>query len=403
MYHHPKSLIRSAHAALLPGQAIAVHAIDLQGEVPDWIHMVPAGTFSGRDGRGPYLNDQPDKVLEAFGAFGMDLPLDYEHQSLSAAEKVGPVPASGWGKELQSRDGHIWGRVEWTARAKEAIANKEVRYFSPVFIYEKKTGRIQALVGGGLTNNPNLYLQAVAHRLDSHTTATETHAMDLTERLIYLLNLPVTSTAEEIGQHLDRVKAKLASAAQSIGAQADAGLEALLEAMSAVGDARAQAAQALGLDSAAGLVTVLAAAQTLAADKAKVAQSMGLKPDAGLEALLTAAQAKGGGAADPANFVPRAEFDRVAQRLGELESAGKQKAIDEAVTAAMTAGKLAPASEPWARDYAARDLEGFRRFTETAPVVVAAHSHLPGGQPKNDETAEDELAAHIAGTVKTPA
>jgi hypothetical protein len=233
--------------------------------------------------------------------------------------------------------------------------------------------------------------------------------MDLMERLIYMLNLPITTTADELAAQLDKVKTMVGAAAQSIGAQADAGLVALLESMSAVGDARTQAAQALGLDSAAGLVTVLAAAQTLAADKTKVAQSMGLQPDAGLEAMLTAAQSMGGGAADPANFVPRAEFDRVAQRLGEMENAGKTKEVNELVAMAMTNGpdgkgpRIAPTSEKWARDYAARDLEGFRTFLASAPVVVAAHSHLPSGQPQTDETAEDELAAHIAGTAKAPA
>lgn len=130
-------------------------------EPPEWVELVPAGTFSGRDGRGPFILDI-DAVLAAFVKGGIDLPIDYDHQTLDADAKAGPVPAAGWIKELQARDGALWGRVEWTPRAAELIANKEYRYLSPVFRHDKK-GRVLALEGAGLTHYPNLYLQPVAH------------------------------------------------------------------------------------------------------------------------------------------------------------------------------------------------------------------------------------------------
>jgi len=179
---------------------------------PEWVHLIPAGTFSGRDGRGPYTLDA-QAVLAAFAANGADLPIDYDHQSLTAEEKSGPVPAAGWIKELQAREDGIWARVEWTPRAAELLANKEYRYLSPVFRYQAKTGRVVALTGAGLTHNPNLYLQATASRKESHAVD------ELLERLIYMLNLPVTATPEEVAAELqkliDRLKTAEAAAAQA--------------------------------------------------------------------------------------------------------------------------------------------------------------------------------------------
>jgi phage I-like protein len=156
---------------------------------PEWVHLIPAGTFSGRDGRGPYKLDAK-AVLDAFAANGADLPVDYDHQSLTADEKAGPVPAAGWIKELQSREDGIWARVEWTPRATELLAHKEYRYLSPVFRYQAKDGRVVAMSGAGLTHNPNLYLQAAASRKESHT-------MTIPEKLAAMLGVPADCTEDD--------------------------------------------------------------------------------------------------------------------------------------------------------------------------------------------------------------
>ncbi|TDQ40970.1 phage protease [Tepidicella xavieri] len=128
---------------------------------PEWVELIPAGDFSGRDGRGPYRLDA-EAVLKAFAAGGIDLPIDYEHQSLEAEAKAGPVPAAGWIKELEVRDGALWARVQWTPRAAELIAAREYRFLSPVFRH--KQGRVVALAGAGLVHYPNLDLNPVANR-----------------------------------------------------------------------------------------------------------------------------------------------------------------------------------------------------------------------------------------------
>jgi phage I-like protein len=55
-----------------------------------------------------------------------------------------------------------WGRAEWTATAREMIANREYRYLSPSFLFHAATGAIVRLKGAGLVHNPNLHLAALA-------------------------------------------------------------------------------------------------------------------------------------------------------------------------------------------------------------------------------------------------
>jgi phage I-like protein len=206
-YGHPA--LTAAHAAA--GLKLARHAIspplppadapDGAFSPPEWVHLIPAGTFSGRDGRGPFTLDAK-AVLDAFAANGADLPIDYDHQSLTADEKAGPVPAAGWIKELQAREDGIWARVEWTPRAAELLANKEYRYLSPVFRYRTKDGRVVALTGAGLTHNPDLYLQAAASRKENRT-------MILPDKIAALLGVPADCTEDEAATACQRLIDKI--------------------------------------------------------------------------------------------------------------------------------------------------------------------------------------------------
>ncbi len=131
---------------------------------PEWIELLPAGIFFGRDGRGPFRLDDPDAVIESTEALQMNagLPIDYDHATDFGAPEGRPAPAAGWIRELAVRDGALWGRVEWTARAADSIVAREYRYVSPVFQFDPKNGAVTRLLRAGLTNNPNLHLTAIA-------------------------------------------------------------------------------------------------------------------------------------------------------------------------------------------------------------------------------------------------
>ncbi len=194
MTHTNHALSRGACATdLFPVAASSLDAADAASP-PEWVHLIPAGTFSGRDGRGPYRLDA-EAVLAAYARHGADLPIDYEHQSLEAADKRGPVPAAGWIRELAAREDGIWGRVEWTPSATALLAERAYRYLSPVFRHDR-SGRVVALEGAGLTHTPNLYLRAAARQEDP---------MDLTP-LAEALGIDPSADIETIAAHAKQLR-----------------------------------------------------------------------------------------------------------------------------------------------------------------------------------------------------
>src|SRR6266481_1605374 len=139
-------------------------ALPANGSAPEWIELVPAGEFHGRDGRGPFHLSEPARVIAATNNLRMEagIPIDYDHATDFAAPEGRPAPAAGWITELAVRDGALWGRVEWTMHGAAAVATREYRYVSPVFEHDK--GEVARLLRAALTNNPNLYLTAISAR-----------------------------------------------------------------------------------------------------------------------------------------------------------------------------------------------------------------------------------------------
>ncbi|RVT83347.1 hypothetical protein DXV76_13980 [Rhodobacteraceae bacterium CCMM004] len=171
----------------------AVHAAcdrALPGRAPLWVHLFPMGEFKARDGRRFRLDD-PDAVIATFRAGKVDLPVDYEHQSETAADRrVGPAPAAGWIKELRRQEGGLWGRVEWTAQARSLIAGKAYRYLSPAFYHGAEDGNVIELKGAALVHRPALDLVALASKQEP--------AMDPRSDLIAQLALPDDASDEDI-------------------------------------------------------------------------------------------------------------------------------------------------------------------------------------------------------------
>ncbi|HWQ09626.1 MAG TPA: phage protease [Holophaga sp.] len=333
----PALLKETSHAAQLP---------QTPGEPPVWIHTLPAGTFRGRDGRGPYLVQDAQAVIKATLAYaeGADLVVDYEHQTLTAEQHSGPVPAAGWMKAYEAREDGIWAQVDWTPAASSALVAKEYRYFSPVFDYDTRTGAVVRLKLGALTNVPNLQLQAAASRQGDPMN-------ELMERLCYLLNLPLTTTPEEMAGQLDKLK------------------------------------------------EMLTGSNALAAASVELGKTLGMPQEAPALTVLQEAQARIGQAPDPTKWVPKAQHDQVAQALSKLQADAHSGQATREVEAAMSAGKIPPALKEWAMDYASRSLDDFKKYVANAPVIATANSQLPpppGGGSKT-LTPEEETVAHAMG------
>jgi hypothetical protein len=136
------------------------------GEAPTEIELIPReGKIVGRDGRS-WLNDQPRTIISAFNQDGLKLPIDLEHSTQQKAPQGDPAPAVGWIVKLYLNPyGAIWGTIEWTSQGRNLIESRAYRYISPVFTYDRSTTSIVKLVSAGLTNRPNLFLQAL-NRVD---------------------------------------------------------------------------------------------------------------------------------------------------------------------------------------------------------------------------------------------
>lgn len=185
--------------------AVCDRALAPGGAAPEWVHLFPAGHMQGRDGRQFDLAD-PAALMLDFQSRGVDLPIDYEHQNdRPEARLKGPVPAAGWIKELKADDTGLWGRVEWTATARELIGRREYRYLSPSFMFHPQTRQVVRLKGAGLVHNPNLHLIALAHeeadmpapeeRKDAKTAEPDPQ---LLPRLAEVLGLAPDSDAAEV-------------------------------------------------------------------------------------------------------------------------------------------------------------------------------------------------------------
>jgi len=123
---------------------------------PTWVQALPVGTWHH-----PVHGEiaiTPERVKQFAdnvngGVRGQDLNIDYDHQTGEAA---------GWVKAAENRgtDG-LWLSVDWTPTARQQLAEKKYRYFSPEFQDEwehpvSKAKLTDVLFGGALTNRPFL-------------------------------------------------------------------------------------------------------------------------------------------------------------------------------------------------------------------------------------------------------
>lgn len=189
------------------------------------VHLIPVdenGMINGIDGRSWKFNGEA--ILANAAKYPVKYPGDYFHASIHAPKTGALAPACGWidPATLEVNEKGLWGEVEWTEHAAKAIAGKEYRYLSPVFLVDRKTGEAVAFKGFGLTHYPNL------GSLEPVTNQQEDMMEELLERLRRILNLPELATAEDVIAELEKAIRILRGAAGK--EQANTQLSALAEA-----------------------------------------------------------------------------------------------------------------------------------------------------------------------------
>lgn len=341
----PRLAILSA-AAALSCAAVAACSFDAVTAVSQpeangryLLQLTPGQDFTPSDGRAmdvPAWRINAAIATQVIGRFNAAQPpvIDYEHQTLHKEANGQPAPAAGWIHGLRWVEGSgLYAEVELTARALQAIASGEYRYFSPVFLYSAETGEVLKVTMGALTNNPAIHgmqalnaMQAAASA--QFSTTPQSHPPEdpmnpLLKALLAALGLPETTTEQ-----------------------------AALTAVQAHKDTAEAARTALALKAEDGATAVTAACS----------------------ALTTKTP-------DPAKYVPVETVTAMQGQLAALTAKVQADEIDKLIQPALADGRLMAATEPWARDLGKKDMAALTSFLEKAQPIAALTGSQTGGLP----------------------
>lgn len=304
------------------------------GKAPESFVLFKAGWNELADGIRYYVDKESfDLIVAYWRRRGLDIVIDYEHQTLGGGE----APAAGWiNPELTWDPARgIIASVKWNDKAAGRIAGDEYRYFSQVFDIRKADSKLVGLYSVALTNNPRTNnLEALAAKLDLINHRGKEESMEFFKQLFAKLGLADGADASAVMTAIDTLSAK-AKEGKPVVAK--------------------DVIEALGLKEGDDVSTVVASINALKQQ--------------------------------PKGMVNRQEFDAVVAKLAGRDA-------DDAVAAALAAGKITPDQKSWADDYARRDLAGFNTFVAKAPVVIPT-GKLPG-QKHTQDVSVDETTLAVA-------
>lgn len=333
------------------------------------LQVTPAGDFGPNDGRPmdtPVWRINAEIAARVVAEFDPSQPLviDYDHQTLRAANNGQLAPAAGRIHGLRWIEGRgLFAVAELTPRARALIEAREYLYFSPVFEFAKTTGEVLRVLMGALTNNPAIsgmqaldQMAVAASRHFFTPKPPETTVNPLPDKLLAAIGLPAESTEDAA-----------VAACTALKAQADAARTGLKLGDSTTADAVAAAC--------ASLQTAVAAAA--AADA--------VKPD-------------------PAKYVPTAVVDQLKTDLAALSARQQARDVDDLIAPALADGRLLPAQEQWARDLGKANVAALSGYLKTAtPVAALAGTQTQGRSPANGGAGGDTKPNLTAGELAVAA
>lgn len=308
------------------------------------IQLLPAGEFSAGDGRpacGTWKmsGEIAAQIIARLSRRITPVVIDYEHQTLYKEKNGKPAPAAGrfMGSDVVWREGIglFACNVKWTLRAAEMIEAEEYLYISPVIAYNKDTGVILDIAHAGLTNDPAIDgMEAVTLAAASRLFINDDEDVQMDELLKMLrklLGLAETATEEEV---MTALKAVADSMPQE-GELANAGLTKVMD----INKQRIEA---------------LTSAVNVAAKNAKP---------------------------DPAEYAPIAVVNALTKEVATLRGQSAGNELTTVIQAALTAGKLLPSMEAWAKELGGKDINQLKTFIESSPVITALTTEQSGNKP----------------------
>lgn len=328
---------------------IATAALESDG----WIMLFPTGKSQGYDGRGPYVLPTEDiqQVIAASLRSQVDLPIDWEH-AIDLKPAGEEKPAAGWIKELQARPDGLYGRVEWTPKAQQQLADKEYRYISPTFWFDRATGLVKRLMRASLVAVPNLEVKALA-AADVSNPEKENTMNETLKAIAKMLGLADDATEAQILEAVQALKDTDAKVKDAVDAPATATGDAVVEAIKEKAAEEVQAATAAAKEQTKKqLQKEMAAAGHLPADQAK----------------------------------------HLLDRLEKLETASAKTDAQKLVDDALRDGKVTPGNKDWAMEYASANPEGFKDFVKKAPKIVTEGEEVHTGGETSGQLDKQQLA-----------
>jgi phage I-like protein len=306
---------------------------------PKRIQILPAGRVKTTKGELLVDEEAGRLVRQAMGDRGVDLAIDYEHQTEGGefASPDGKAPAAGWMKGIgfSAAEG-LYADVDWTPKGGDHVANKEYRYLSPVVDFDMATRRVFRVKGAALVNRPAtinakpLVLKEGVRLFDEKHDASDREGVP-------------SDSASEDGK--DRaMKNKLIGV---LALKSDASEDEIVAAVRAAHEKAGTIVAAEGKAGAAGetLTMICSAAGITETEPAKMKAA----------AMVLCQKAKD-------HDTLKAENDR-------LHAESRNKEADTLILSAKKAGKLVEAQEPWARELILSDKEKFVAWEKNAPVV----------------------------------
>ena len=305
------------------------------------IQLFPFGRFYPADGRaegmgGWYVDDSNGYALaESINQLGIDLMIDYEHQTLYLEKNGQGNPAAGWIKQVEYRPNEgLFASVAWTDKAASQIKAGEYRYISPLFIPDSD-GRVMQVLNAALTNRPALHNLAEAFALSQ--TFNQQQGQPMLKLLQQLFDAPNASEAE--------ITEKLTALSAAKGASKVA--------LSAVYDE---------------LKT--------ASDKAVALSAQVENPD-------------------PSKYVALSQMQTVQTELNQLKAQMAADKADALITAALSDGRLLPAQKAWAENLGKSNLTALSEYLATTTPNAALGGMQAKEEPADKPVAlsAEELAA----------
>lgn len=294
--------------------------------LPSRIELMPIGNIDLQDERGVVgaVTDAQALIARSMAAAkGGILPIDFDH-GLDNEER-GDRRAAGWITALDVQGDRIMATVEWTTDGAASLKGRMFRFISPTFTAPKEGGEVGLILRAGLTNNPALpELAKVASQQETPTMPK------------WLKQL-----AAKLGMPEETDEAKILAAAETKIDEAN---------------------RAEPIVTAAGLTGALTETAATAIEAKLKTGAASVEPD-------------------PTKFVPMATFEATSQKLARLQETVGTNEVAVAIQKATADGKLAPAMNGWAEEYAKKDLDGFKTWAASAPVLVDGERKTPEGDP----------------------